>query len=230
MQTTEQLDAYELFHPVRALRELIDDLSTWYLRRSRDRIKEGDSGAKQTLYDVLKTLAQVMAPFAPFAAEDLWQKLKKDTDVESVHLAAWPEVAPYDEKIISDMEAVRKICTLGNALRKKENIPVRQPLAKLEVANLQLEDEYKMLITEELNVKDVVLGTETKLDTVITSELKAEGNYRELVRAVQDLRKAQGLTPSDTVALVISPAAEALLSLFMADFTKTVQATKCDIC
>jgi hypothetical protein len=81
--TTKQLDGYKLLEPVRSIREFIDDLSTWYVRRSRERLKNGDEEAKHTLYFVLKITVQLFAPFMPFIAEDIWQKLKFDSDPES---------------------------------------------------------------------------------------------------------------------------------------------------
>ncbi len=222
--STEALDAYKLLEPARAIRDFIDDLSTWYLRRSRDRLKEGSIEAKQTLYSVLKTLATLMAPFTPFAAEDIWQKLKTEQDAESVHLAAWPAAEDVDAEMLENMQIVRDICTEGNALRKKENIPVRQPLAKLEVQQLKLEQEYKELIKEELNVKEVVLGEETKLDIAITPELKAEGEYRELVRSIQDLRKEKGLLPKDTMTLLLPSSYKEFGAGFLEKLKKTVGA------
>lgn len=223
--STEYLNEFKLLEPARAIRDFIDDLSTWYLRRSRDRIKDGNSGAKQTLYTVLKTLAQVIAPFAPFTAEDIWQKLKHENDTESVHLSTWPKASEIQMEIIANMEIVRDICTKGNALRKKENIPVRQPLQTLTVTELKLSNEYIEIIKEELNVKEVVAGNETILDTTITDDLKKEGNYRELIRAIQDLRKEQALTPSDVITLTISTSAESLIMPFMEEFKKTVHAS-----
>src|SRR3989338_883932 len=215
--TTENLDNYRLLEPTRAIRNFIGDLSTWYLRRSRDRIKNGDEEAKQILYFVLKTLAKIMAPFAPFAAEDIWLKLKNKGDKESVHLAEWPKAGKRSDlfgflrsdlreakKILTDMEIVRKIVTLGLEARQKAGIKVRQPLAllKLKVESCKLSGKYLDLIKDELNVKKIIfekrselkssersdLG-EVLLDTKITPELKLEGNYRELVRAIQDMRK-----------------------------------------
>jgi isoleucyl-tRNA synthetase len=169
-------------------------------------------------------MAKVLAPFAPFTAEDMWQKLRVDADEESVHLCEWPKAGKVHSDILENMRITRDICNAGNALRKKENIPVRQPLASLQVKGERLQDEYKELVKEELNVKDVVMGEETKLDTSITPELKAEGDYRELIRAVQDLRKTSGLTPSDVVTIIIDPQAQQLLSQFIDDFKKTVLA------
>ncbi len=229
---TEELNHYRVMQPVREMRAFIEDLSTWYLRRSRDRIKDGDTVAKATLYRVLKTLAQVMAPFAPFAAEDIWQKLRQEDDVESVHLSEWPKAMEISDELLTTMQIVRNICTEGNALRKKLGIAVKQPLGKFEVANIDLRglnfnllDKYLELIKEELNVKNVVAGSKTSLDTTLTSELKAEGNYRELVRAVQDMRKAAGLEPSDMVSIGLSSNALDLLNPFIDEFKKTVQAS-----
>jgi isoleucyl-tRNA synthetase len=236
---TDSLDNYKIMEPVRAIRDFISDLSTWYLRRSRDRLKDGDAGAKKTLYLVLKTIAKLLAPFAPFAADDIWQQLKHDTDEESVHLAAWPssvtatageaDIDVNQVLLLETMIQVRGICTIGNALRKKLAIPVRQPLQSITVKSDQaLPRSYLKLIEEELNIKSVLFYMDMEdtavLDTTITPELKAEGDYRELVRGVQDLRKATGLTPSDPINLTISPNIEEILSNFMEDFKKTVLA------
>ncbi|MBP6912970.1 MAG: class I tRNA ligase family protein, partial [Candidatus Pacebacteria bacterium] len=130
---TNNLEGYKLLEPVREMREFIGDLSTWYLRRSRDRLKDGDADAKQTLYYVLKTMAKLMAPFAPFTAEDIWQKLKTSDDALSVHLAEWPVAKKVDEVLLAEMVKVREVCTEGNALRKKLNIAVKQPLASFTI-------------------------------------------------------------------------------------------------
>ncbi len=236
---TENMDQYKVLEPVRALREFIDDLSTWYVRRNRDRIKDGDVAAKQTLYRVLKTVAQLIAPFAPFAAEDIWQKLKTGgasmdaaphdpagSDVESVHLADWPEIKGVDEKKVEQMKTLRDVCTQGNALRKKESIPVRQPLQTLYVKDWNLGAEYAAIVMQELNVKSVVAGEETKFDTTITPELKLEGEYRELVRTVQDMRKDKGLAPSDSITLTLPTMYDAIVHTFGDDLKKTVGATE----
>jgi len=208
---TENLDNYKLLEPVRGVRDFIGDLSTWYLRRSRERIKEGDKEAKQTLYFTLKTLAKLIAPFAPFAAEDVWLKLRNEDDVESVHLTSWPR-EPFKflyiyGKFTGNMEKVRKVVTLGLEARQKANIKVRQPLSKLEVKKLDLKGEYIELVKDELNVKEVTqnknLESEVALDTNITGELKAEGEYREFMRELQDKRKKMGLQPNDRMALSI---------------------------
>jgi isoleucyl-tRNA synthetase len=212
---TEKLDHYKLFEPTRAIRDFIGDLSTWYLRRSRERIKKGDKKAKQILYFVLKNLAKIMAPFVPFSAEDIWQKLKGEKDKESVHLSPWPIAKKKmfsffnkkDSKILEEMEETRKIVTLGLQARQKVGIPVRQPLSKLEVKSLKLKGEYLELVKDEINVREILenknIEGEVALDLEITLELKEEGQCREFIRAVQDIRKKEGLTPNDTISLLL---------------------------
>ena len=225
---TTNLDSFRLLEPVRAVREFIDDLSTWYVRRSRDRIKDGDKEAKQTLYFVLKTCAKILAPFAPFAAEDIWQKLKNDSDVQSVHLCEWPKNENVDENIVEEMKKVREVITLGLQQRQKEGIPVRQPLSALNTFGFQITVDLLELVKDEMNVKEVTVAEakeqKVELITEITPELKLEGNYRELVRAVQDLRKKTGLTPSDVISLTLSKNAKEIVSLFETDMKKIVLA------
>ncbi len=227
---TRNLDSYKLLEPVRALREFIDDLSTWYVRRSRDRMKDGDAEAKQTLYHVLKTVAKLMAPFAPFAAEDIWQKLKNATDEASVHVAAWPTSVTGDIQVLDDMRDARAYVTLGLEARQKAKLPVRQPLASIAIGGGLLDAAYSEILKDELNVKVVSFteGTEKtiQLDTTITPELKREGEFRELVRAIQDMRKKAGLTPSDAISLVLAPSAQAVVAGFEDDLKKTVLATE----
>ena len=227
---TESMDNYKTFEPVRALRTFMDDLSTWYVRRSRERIKDGSSEAKQTLYTVLKTTAQIIAPFAPFAAEDMWQTLRADHDEESVHLSNWPVASEVDEYVLSSMEQVRVLCTLGNALRKKVAVPVRQPLLALRVKSLTLDEQYTALVMDELNVKAVVEDTELDedavLDLTMTDDLKQEGVVRELMRIIQDKRKADGMQPEDRITLTITTTGvgQSIVERFATELSKTVGA------
>ena len=242
---TEKMDSYKLLEPARAIKDFIGDLSTWYLRRSRERIKNDDHNAKQTLYFVLKTLAKIIAPFAPFSAEDIWQKLKTEEDVESVHLVDWPKPLPnlpltkgeekeevLAENIILEMQDVRKIVTLGLQARQKVGIPVRQPLGRLEIVCDRLDNKYFEIIKDEINVKEIKFneGDELniKIDTEITSELRMEGQYRELVRAIQEMRKKLGLTPSDLIYLSIQSNEEGnkIVEKFENDITKIVLASE----
>jgi isoleucyl-tRNA synthetase len=234
-EITAGMEMYDMTEATRPIESFIDDLSTWYLRRSRDRIKDGDKDAKATLYYVLKTFTRLLAPFAPFSAEDIWQKLKNENDEDSVHLAEWPKesfklFAFKDKKVIEDMEKVRNIVTLGLESRQKAGIKVRQPLAKLEVKNIALGDELAELIKDEINVKEIVenknLEGEVLLDVKIDDELKREGDYRELARALQDMRKKIGLTPSDVITLTFetNETGKQLIQKFEADMKKTVLA------
>ncbi len=204
---TKNLDNYKLLEPVRATRDFIGDLSTWYLRRSRDRIKDNDVEAKQTLYFVLKTLAKLMAPFAPFTADDIWLKLRLENDTESAHLSDWPKVkksifgifSSGKPKVLEEMAKVRE--SVSNLLkeRQQKNIPVKQPLK--EATGLSVREEYIEIIKEEVNVKNYQGTGVFSLDTDISGELKEEGDYRELVRSLQDMRKKMGLIPSDAVSI-----------------------------
>ncbi len=213
---TKSMDNYKLLEPVRGIREFIDELSTWYVRRSRDRLKDDDKDAKQTLYYVLKTLAKVMAPFAPFAADDIWQKLKNTSDVESVHLTEWPsdqlQITNDKLQILEEMEIARGIVSSGLKERQKTGLPVRQPLALLKIKNEKLKIGYIEIIKDELNVKEIItddsIESEVEFDTNISPELKQEGQYRELVRAIQDMRKKEGLNPGDVITLKIETSEE----------------------
>jgi isoleucyl-tRNA synthetase len=213
---TKNLDTYRLLEPVRAIRDFIDDLSTWYLRRSRSRIKEGDEAAKKTLYVMLKQLSKILAPLAPFYAEDLYQKLKTEADPLSVHLTSWPHFVPVnDEKkeIIKNMKRTRELASLGLEARSRANIKVRQPLSSI---TMKLDGAFGDILADELNVKSVIdreiEGVE--LDTVLTPELVLEGEMRELVRQIQDQRKEKNLSPEDKMSYVVSDEQKALFEKF----------------
>ena len=181
-----------------------------------------------------------MAPFTPFSAEDIWSRLHQQSRIHdsqgeselSVHLCSWPEAREVNQEILKNMEEVRKIVSLGLQLRQKNGIPVRQPLAslKLKVKSEKLSSEYLELIKDELNVKEIVqdetLSEEVEFDINITDELKQEGNYRELLRAIQDMRKKIGLTTSDKVSLFVGTdeKGKELIKKFEKDMKKTVLA------
>lgn len=204
-EMTDGLDGYRLLEPTRSMRGFIDDLSTWYLRRSRDRIKGGEREAKQALYLVLKTLSKLLAPLAPFFAEDLYQKLRTNKDVQSVHLDVWPSadsVGKLDKDLLKNMKRTRELASMSLEARAKANIKVRQPLASLKV---KLEGAYADILKDELNVKIVsdaeIEGVE--LDTNLTPELVEEGEMRELVRSIQEQRKENNLSPEDTMIYTV---------------------------
>jgi len=207
------LDEFNVFESARAVRDFVGDLSTWYIRRSRDRFKSEDSKDKNnalaTTNYVLTELAKYIAPFMPFFAEHLYLKLKGDSDPDSVHLCAWPKGGKVDEEILRNMEEVRKTVSLALEKRMTANIKVRQPLKELRVKSLELrgKEEYLDLIKDEINVKEVLfddsIENEVLLDTNLTEELKREGNARDFIRAVQELRKNKNLLPTDSVKLLV---------------------------
>lgn len=218
---TENLDNYKILEPVRALRDFIGDLSTWYIRRSRDRFKGDDEKDKQfalaTTKHVFTELAKFMAPMAPFFAEDLYKKVGGEK--ESVHLDSWPEIKTIDEEVLKFMKTARETVTLGLEARQKANIKVRQPLKSF-VINQELPKEFLELVKDELNVKEINYGEEIKLDTEITPELQKEGDFREFLRNVQGLRKEANLLPDDLVNLFVPPADKDILSGFEDELKK----------
>ena len=218
-EVTIGLDNYELDRASRPILDFVDDLSTWYVRRSRDRFKgEGEDRdfALETTRFVLQEFSKVMAPFMPFLAEQIYSSLATVDSVTSVHLQKWPESKDVDTKILEEMRKTREIVSLALEARAKEGIKVRQPLASLKfiISNFEFQnqDELVEIIKDEVNVKEVVFekGGEEKveLDTKLTSELKAEGNFRELLRNVQRMRKETKLIPSDVVELTIETSDE----------------------
>ncbi|MEK7105757.1 MAG: class I tRNA ligase family protein, partial [Patescibacteria group bacterium] len=153
-EVTKGMDAYDMNEAAKPLEAFVDDLSTWYLRRSRERIKGGDNDAKKTLYFILKNLTKLLAPFAPFTADDIWQKLKNESDVESVHLSDWLNAGEINKKVVEEMQNARDIVSTFLKERQIRNIAVKQPLQSV-TASVQtsLGMEYVEIIKEELNIK-----------------------------------------------------------------------------
>jgi isoleucyl-tRNA synthetase len=231
-EVTNSLDKYELDKATRPFADFIDDLSTWYLRRSRDRFKGDDevdkSAALSTTRFVLLELSKLLAPFMPFIAEKIYLKLHGG--LESVHLESWPITGKIDMGLFKKMKTVREITSFGLEARSKAKINVRQPLSKLKVKSEKLIVEntpFLELIKEEVNVKEVMfdknISSEVELDTIITPELKEEGNIRELTRAIQDARKEKGLVISDKAKLVVS--AEGLALDFLRNNESVIKKT-----
>jgi isoleucyl-tRNA synthetase len=197
------LDAYDAVEPARRIQRFVDDLSNWYIRRSRRRFWKSQSdtdkrAAYQTLYETLRTVSQLMAPFAPFVADAIYRNLADD---ESVHLSDFPEPKPYvDEQVEADMSRARQAVEAGLAARDAARLKVRQPLTGIALPGDPLPEDIAAIVRDELNVKKVTFGApEVSLDTVITEELKLEGLAREVVRAIQDRRKKMGLNVEDRI-------------------------------
>ncbi|MBI4434128.1 class I tRNA ligase family protein [Candidatus Uhrbacteria bacterium] len=211
---TQHLDAYAVTEAARVVGDLVDDVSTWWLRRSRERLKEGDPGARASFTAALRSIAILLAPFAPFTAEHLWQTLRDAgvhaADVpESVHLAswehAWPNAEASDERVLPQMDMVRHYCSLGLEARTASGMPVRQALAALTIRRAPgtFSPALLAIIAAELNVKevreDMAIPTEVDLETTLTPALLREGMLRDLIRQVNTIRKQMGLAPTDRI-------------------------------
>ena len=211
-QITEGMEEYNIPKALSGVLPFIDDLSNWFVRRSRRRFSknEDEQDKKQafaTLYYVLVYLSKILAPFTPFLSEELYQKITGNND--SVHLLDWPETGKIDTEILGKMNRTRQIITDALALRMQksdteEQIKIRQPLAKLTYDGDKLDDFYEQIIAEEVNVKKVENGHTLSLDKNLTPELRAEGAAREIIRAVQAARKHAGLRQDDQIKLSLS--------------------------
>lgn len=203
------------------IESFVSDLSTWYIRRSRDRVgvnsenTEDKESFYETLYAVLTQLSIVLSPFMPFISEQMYTTL---TSKESVHLTEWPSSTnQVDKKLIHDMKIVREIAEAGHRVRKENKLKVRQPLANVNISlpagkkllHTEFIDDYSTMLASELNVKKIKFTStkkdllEVAYDTTLTPELKLEGEMRDLVREIQTHRKEKGLTVQDTITLTI---------------------------
>jgi isoleucyl-tRNA synthetase len=211
-EVTRYMDAYKLYEATRTVAALFEDLSQWYVRRIRDRARDGDAAALNTLRHALRTSAQLLAPFAPFLAEEVFQIVRTQDDVVSVHLTEWPESKDsIDTNLIAEMALVRSLASEALKLRQQAGVKVRQPLAKLAVPG-KLSSDLAELLKEEVNVKEVVSGApEMLLDTELTPELVRLGDVREFMRALADARKEKGLMPKDMITLTVEESARAIL-------------------
>lgn len=224
---TQRMEDYDLQRSTRIILEFINQLSTWYVRRSRDRFKLEDKNEKtaalQTLHTCLMTLVKVMAPFTPFITEMIYKDLTAEKD--SVHLEKMPIVSKedIDSEILNSMGIVQQIVELGQSVRAQNQLKVRQPLAeiKVDLEGMKVEKDYlaqfEQIILDELNIKKIsweenveankgwltkqISKIEIAINPELTDELKQEGLIREMTRHINLFRKNQSLTINDKVEL-----------------------------
>jgi len=204
MGVNDGMDKYDVMSASKLFAPFVSDLSTWYIRRSRDRISSGDELSLNTLYTVLVGFSKIIAPFTPFLAEEIYQNLVVNVDKSapiSIHMTDYPEVVEESSEatkdLIKNMEVTKEIASFGNAVRKEMSIPVRQPLSEMTVYNIkELSSEYVEIIMDEMNVKSVKFGKKDGeknisiyINNVITDDLLLEGVAREIIREIQKLRK-----------------------------------------
>lgn len=217
LEVSKNFDSLFVDQAFRPIEKFIDDLSVWFLRRSRDRFKSDDKKTQreaiETTKYILREFAKLLAPIMPFTAEMIWMEMKTKMDPESVHLCAWgnvEELETTDVEAIEKMELVREMVTNILEERNKAAIKVRQPLsaATFKTAkfdSIKTSEEYLGEVMDETNVRSLnfvesAASTQVcELDTNITEELKVEGVYRELVRTIQDARKLAGLKVGENV-------------------------------
>lgn len=244
---TVNIDQYKLQNGVTCIFDLIEDLSKWYIRRSRDRFVNGDTEALNTLHYVLIEISKLLAPFAPFISESGYLTLCPNGK-ESVHLEEYPifDEKYLDENLLSDMDTVREICSLGLNIRDENRLKVRQPLSKAYVPISQ--PEMQDIIKGELNVKEVIFSKEEvkedgcissrmgevfiTLDTNISEELREEGLLNEILRGLQVARKESGCEVGEYISLQYQSEREEILGIiekFAEDIKKAIYIKNLDV-
>ena len=209
-ELTQQLDKYDVMKASRLLAPFIDELSTWYLRSSRERIKAKDNQeVSQVFAIVLYELAKAFAPIVPFFTELVHHNMVDEKS--SIHLTEFPKyrVEFFDKELEESMLLLRKTVESAHALRKLKQIKARQPLASLKVSGfgkIVYRSELEELLKAEINVKKIEWLQEdgdlmVDYDFNLTAELKAEGEARELIRQIQDLRKEAKLDVNKIIRL-----------------------------
>lgn len=221
-KVNKSLNEYNMATASRDIEEYSRDLSQWYIRRSRNRFKNGDVDAIGTLHYCLVNLAKLLAPFTPFIAEEIYQNLVVNMGLEgreSVHLEDYPTVEKkdIDEKILLDMQRVRDIASSALKLREDAKLNLRQPLCKAFV-NIESE-ELREIVKEEINVKEISYSEKPEvgegintvgegsnfitIDCNLTDDLREEAFINEFMRRYKDLRKRKGLKVDDIVTVYL---------------------------
>ncbi len=219
------MESYNLPKTTRLFIPFVDNLSNWYIRRSRKRFWKSENdhdknGAYQTLWYVLVELAKLLAPFTPFISDEVYKNL---TGGESVHLEKYPvvNINLINENLNFEMERVRRIVELGLSARAMSKIKVRQPLQTLIYHGKKIIDELEAIIAEEVNVKSLKNtdgdANTIELDTEISTELKIEGFAREIIRNIQALRKSSGFNIDDHIEVCFESVSTELIEAIKHD-------------
>lgn len=232
INTTESFEKYNTVNVTKEIVGFVEDLSTWYIRRSRERFNDRDSNvARAVLKNVLEEFSKIIAPILPFISEKIYRTLYPDKN--SVHLQNWPKYTDkdIDVNLINNMAKARKIVSEALKLRDKNKIPIRQPLQSLTVFENKLSKEFAELIADEINVKEVIFDKtikETYLDLNITPQLQAEGFAREIARKIQSVRKERDMKKEDriTLELRVSERIKTSLLAYLEFISKRVGATE----
>ena len=208
-KVTTSMDQYDVVTAARALVGFVSELSTWYLRLSRDRLRTPNSPSLQVFGEALKILAQLFAPITPFVSEMIYQQLM-GLDAGSVHHTDWPSGwdSFQDLELEKNMSLIRRLVEQGHAIRKAESLRVRQPLASASItASQTLSDELLKIFRQEVNIEQTTLEVKQdaqpslEIDTKLTPELLEKGEMRDVIRQIQDLRK-DAKVPFDALVVV----------------------------
>jgi isoleucyl-tRNA synthetase len=224
-EISDNIEKYTIPPAVRSIEIFVDDLSRWYVRRSRERISQGDNQALSTLFTVLLNFSKATAPVIPFMSEGIYLELKNFIDrgaKESIHLEDYPSsdsvLTKDNNKICEQMSIIRDLASTILSLRTERGVGVRQPLkSSAVILKMNVTPEFEPILKDEVNVKhlEFVETLDQKpgyirdeksivaLDFNLTGDLRAEGRARELIREIQDMRKKQGLSVSDKINVVV---------------------------
>lgn len=214
-EVTREMEDYNLTHASRAFEGFVDNVSNWYVRRSRRRFWKSENDADkdhayQTLHTVLVTLSKILAPFMPFISEEIYKNL---TGKESVHLEDWPvaDEGLIDETLHTQIEAVRLVVNLGHAVRSRNTIKVRQPLQLIKVGvpsgfDSHMLEEYRDVILEELNIKELeILKDATQMaEQIVKPNAKILGpKYGSEVQRIIKNAKSGNCTVNDDMTVTV---------------------------
>lgn len=257
LQVNQNLEKYEFSKAYKEIKNLITNISKWYIRRSRERFVHGDISALNTTFYVFIETLKLLAPFAPFITEYIYKELVGEHTnnlPDSIHLCDYPE---HDQKfleenefILKEMEIVRSICEMGLSIRTNQNIKLKQPLEKIQIkSNNEIINTFsgwiEEIILDELNIKaleEVIeidessngdtltnsdLKISIKIELKISDELKQEGILREIIRFIQSERKTLGLEANNSININYYTNSENIKVLISKNIEEIKKRTNC---